>query len=128
MAELFFGNSFYDYGLAGFKARNTKIHLCSAKPANFAGVAAVSLAYKADPVIGDPETLDDNGTDKRTVMVAAITDGVKTVETETVATHYAFVDEDTSDLQLVQALVEPRTVTPGGVWKCDASPVRIPME
>ncbi len=116
-----FGNQMYDEGLLGFQARGQTIHLCSAQPTNYAGLAAVSLGNAAVS-IGDPA----NGTTGRRVTVAAVTAGEKTLLAETVATHYAIAD-DTNDILLVsQELEAPITLTPGGTWAMASFDVTFP--
>jgi hypothetical protein len=73
-----------DAGLA-YLTNTTVLHLCSDLPANYAGVASVSLAHKDTPTIGAAEA----ATGGRKRVVAAISDG--TVDGDGTATHFALV-------------------------------------
>lgn len=101
-------NGFIDGGLDAI-ALSTVMHVCSAEPANFAGIAAVSLA---DKVIGPGDfTIADGDASGRKVTVSQQTD--VPVDNTGTATHV--VISDGTDIYVTtcasQALTAGNTVT-----------------
>jgi len=69
-------DSVFDAGLATITAGGTKIDICeTSEPANFAGIAALTLGNKAGLTTG---AATDNTPTGRKVVVPAITDGAVT--------------------------------------------------
>ena len=106
-------------GLLDVIAGSTILHVCSGEPANYAGIAAVSLA---DVVVDSGDFTKANGdTSGRKVTVGAQT--AFTVDNTGTATHIALAVSGTSTLTYVttctsQALVAANTVsTPA--WKVE---------
>ena len=119
-----FDDSVLDASLNAVRTGTTVMHICSAEPANYAGVAAVSLGTKTSPSIATP--VDHTGTGGgRKVIVAAVTDG--TVDLggpgNDDATHYAFVSADT--LLAAGELASTQNVTHGNTWTTAAFDVII---
>jgi hypothetical protein len=78
----------YDNGLVTLTNATSKVlHICSAQPANYAGVAAVTLATKSSPTVSSPGARTPNG---RKVTISAITDG--TINTQGTGAYFALVD------------------------------------
>lgn len=110
MADYIHPNAF-DNGLVSITNATSKVlHICSSQPANFAGVAAVSLGTKTSPTVGSPTSRSPNG---RKVVISAITDG--SVSANGTATHFALVDGSTlwaaGDLSSSQAVSSGNTFT-----------------
>ena len=98
------------------------LHICSAEPADFAGVAAVTLGNKTAPVIG---AQTDATPDGRQVSIATFTDG--TVTATGTATHWALVDDTTSDLLAAVAVPSAQALTSGNpLSMTSALVIRIP--
>ena len=84
------------------------LHLCSSEPTNFAGVAAVTLGNKAAPTVGAQANGAVSG---RSVSIATFTDG--TITATGTATHWAFVDANSSALLFTVAVPASQAVTSG---------------
>lgn len=84
------------------------LHICSSEPANFAGVAAVTLGNKAAPTIGAQA---DGAVSGRSVSIATFTDG--SVTATGTATHWALVDTTTSALLASVAVPASQALTNG---------------
>lgn len=84
------------------------LHICSSEPANFAGVAAVTLGNKAGPTIGAQA---DGAVSGRSVSIATFTDG--TVTATGTGTHWALVDTTTSALLASVAVPASQALTNG---------------
>lgn len=97
------------------------LHICSSQPANYAGVAAVTLGNKAGPTVGAQQNGDTSG---RKVRIAAITDG--SVTATGTATHWVLVDDTNSRLLVAQALTSSQAVTSGNQFSLAALDVEIP--
>lgn len=69
-------------------ATSTVLHICSAQPANYAGIAAVTLGNKTSPSVGSPGARTPNG---RKVTIAAVTTGGSVTANGT-AGFFAFAD------------------------------------
>ena len=98
------------------------LHICSAEPANYAGLAAVDLGNKQSPTMAEPS---DRGGGGRECVVSAITDGNVTA-TDT-ATHWAIV-KDTATAKLLSAgdLSAPQAVTSGNTFTLTQFAIGVP--
>jgi hypothetical protein len=108
-----------DGGLQVLTNDVTILHICSSEPANFAGIASVTLGNKATPTVGSPAARDPSG---RKVTVSAISDGEVT-GTDT-ATHWALADG--SRLLAANTLASSQAVTDGNTFTLAAFDVGIP--
>lgn len=98
------------------------LHICSAEPANYAGLAAVDLGNKQTPTMAEPS---DRGGGGRECVVSAITDGNVTA-TDT-ATHWAIVkDTATSKLLAAGVLSAPQAVTSGNTFTLTQFAIGVP--
>lgn len=89
----------YDLGLIeGTNATDKVLYLCTAQPANQAGVAAVAIGHKNAPTVGSPTA----GTTGRKIVVSAFTDGVCD-SNDQLATHFALVGTMNSVASLIAA-------------------------
>jgi hypothetical protein len=109
-----------DNGLQVLTDATSKVlHICSAEPADFAGVAAVTLGNKTPPSVGAPEARAGSG---RKVVVAEITDGEVTATA--LATHWAVVNG--SRLLAANTLTASQNVTDGNPFTLPAFDIGIP--
>ena len=98
------------------------IHICSAEPANYAGVAGVDLGNKQTPTVAEPSDRSPNG---REIVVSAITDG--SVTGTGTASHWAIVkDTATSELLAAGALAAPQGVTSGNTFTLTQFAIGVP--
>lgn len=98
------------------------LHICSSEPANYAGVAAVTLGNKAAPTIGAQADGSPNG---RSVSIATFTNG--TVTATGTATHWALVDDNSSTLLATVAVPASQALTNGNpLSMTSALVIRIP--
>jgi hypothetical protein len=98
------------------------LHICSAEPANYAGLAAVDLGNKQSPSVAEPSDRTPNG---REIVVSAITDGSVTA-TDT-ATHWALVkDTATSELLATGALSASQGVTSANTFTLTQFAIGVP--
>lgn len=97
----------------------TVLHICSSEPANYAGVAAVSLGTKTTPTFTGPVAGDVSG---RKITVDAITDG--SVSADGTASHWAIVDG--TRLLAAGALSATQAVTNGNTFTLDAFDIEQP--
>lgn len=105
-------NDYYsDLKLAAIKADSEVLHICSAEPSTFAGVAGVTLGNKASPTIADPSDRSGGG---REIVVATITDG--SVTGTGTASHWALVNTTSSRLIAANALSASQAVTSGNTF------------
>lgn len=109
-----------DNGLNYLTTKAAKIHLCSAKPAAYAGVAAVSLAH-ADVNIGAPKNANPSG---REVVIPA-PDQAYTVTSDGNATHYAITD-GAGELLIAKALATPQAIYVANAVSTPEASVRFP--
>lgn len=109
-----------DNGLSVLDTATTTLHICSSEPANFAGVAGVSLGNKTSLSIGAPENRTPNG---RKVVVAAITTGGNVTGTGS-ASHWAIVDG--TRLLAANSLASAQSVTSGNSFTLPAFDIGIP--
>jgi hypothetical protein len=110
-----------DLGLNVLDVEATILHICSSEPANYAGIAAITLGNKASVSIGAPGARAPSG---RKVTVAAITDGAVT-GTGT-ASHYAIADAGNTRLLAAGALAATQAVTNGNTFTLAAFDIGIP--
>ena len=109
----------FDQGLDYADLNGTKIDICSAEPANFAGIAAITLGNKTGLNTGAPEPGVPDG---RKVVVPAITDGA--VSATGNATHWALSD-GASILVASGLLTASQAVTIGNTFTLDAIDITI---
>lgn len=99
-----------------------KLHICSAEPANYAGVAGVTLGNKTSPAIAAPSDRSPNG---REIVVAAISDG--SVTGTGTATHWCIVkDSATSELLAAGALASSQGVSSGNTFTLTQFAIGVP--
>lgn len=103
-----------DQGLDWADTNGTRIDICSSEPANYAGIAAVTLGNKTGLNTGATQ---DGAVNGRRVIVPAITDG--TVTGTGLATHWALSD-GSSLLVATGALSASQNVTSGNTFTLDA--------
>lgn len=113
----------YDNGLTVLDTEANILHICSSQPADYAGIAAVTLGNKALSAggIGAPGARTPNG---RKVTVAAITDG--SVTGNGTATHWAIADSGNSRLLAANTLASSQVVTSGNPFTLGAFDIGIP--
>ena len=119
----FLNDRVLDNGLTVLDTEATKIHICSAEPSTFGGVASVTLGNKALGAggIGAPGARSPSG---RKVTVASFSDG--SVTATGTASHYAVVDETNSRLLAANALSASQAVTSGNTFSLNAFDIGIP--
>lgn len=117
----FLADRVYDNGLTVLDTEANVLYICSAQPANYAGIAAVLLGTKSSPSIGSPGAGTPDG---RKVTVAAFTDGA--VSATGTASHYAIADTGNSRLLAADALDATQAVTNGNTFSLPAFDIRIP--
>jgi len=98
------------------------LHICSAEPANYAGVAAVDLGNKQTPTMAEPS---DRGGGGRESVVSAISDG--NITATGTASHWALV-KDTATAKLLAAgdLASTQGVTNGNTFTLTSFAVGVP--
>lgn len=105
----FLADSILDGALQVIRNAATPVlHICSSEPANFAGVAAVTLGNKSAPTIGAQA---DASPDGRQISIDTFTDG--TVTATGTGTHWALVDTTTSTLLATVAVPASQALTSG---------------
>lgn len=110
----------YDNGLVTLTNATGKVlHITSSQPANYAGVAGVSLGTKSGPTVGSPAARTPSG---RKVTISAISDGV--VSATGTASHFALVDG--SLLLAAGPLSSSQAVTNGNPFSLAAIDIGIP--
>jgi hypothetical protein len=110
-----------DSGVAYIDTNGERLVIMSTSPANYAGVAAITLGTSAVS-IGVPENGASSG---RRVIVAAITTGAVTA-TGTAAYWGLVKDSATSELLAWQTLSAAQAVTTGNTFTLDAISITIP--
>lgn len=111
----FIADSVFDSGLGTISGTsNRTLHICSAEPANYAGIAAVTLGNKASLTVGSPT---NGATDGRRVITNAITDG--SVTGTGTAAYWALTD-GTSVMYATGSLTSSQSVTSGNTFTLDA--------
>jgi hypothetical protein len=115
----FINDEVFDQGLDYADTNGTRIDICSSEPASYAGIAAVSLGFKAGLNTGATQNGASSG---RRVIVPAITDGA--VTSTNTATHWALSDAS-AILVATGALTAPQGVTSGNTFTLDAISITI---
>jgi hypothetical protein len=115
MAKL--DNSVFDAALNEV-ATATRLTICSADPANYAGIAAVLLGSKSSPGFTGPADGDVSG---RKITINAITDG--SVTATGTATNWAL--DDGSTLLASGALESSQAVTSGNTFTLTATDIEL---
>jgi hypothetical protein len=110
----------FDLALAELDTATSTLHLCSAEPANYAGIAAVQLGTKTGLSIGAPADRTPNG---RKVTVAAFSDGA--VSATGTATHWA-ISKGGTTLMATGALASSQGVTNGNTFSLAAFDIGFP--
>lgn len=110
-----------DAGLNDIRTNTDILHICSSEPANYAGIAAVSLGTKSSPTISTPTDGDASG---RKITVSAIADG--TVTATGTATHQVLADTSNTRLKASQALSSSQAVTSGNTFTLTAWDIELP--
>lgn len=113
-------NNVYDSGLGYITANGSRLDICSAQPADYAGVAAVSLGNKTSLSVGSPQ---DGVSSGRRVVVAAITDG--SVSGTGTAGFFAITNA-TDELIVAGPLAATQAVTSGNTFTLAAFNITIP--
>ena len=108
----------FDQGLDYADTNGTRIDICSSEPANFAGIAAVSLG---NATVNTGAT-QNGATDGRRVIVPAITTG--SVTGTGTATHWA-LSNGTAILVATGPLSASQAVTSGNTFTLDAISITI---
>jgi hypothetical protein len=108
----------FDQGLDYADTNGTRIDICSSEPANFAGIAAVSLG---NATVNTGAT-QNGATDGRRVIVPAITTG--SVTGTGTATHWA-LSNGTAILVATGPLSASQAVTSGNTFTLDAISIGI---
>lgn len=111
-------DSVLDLALQELASFGDTINICSAEPANFAGITGVDLG-NATVTTGSPQNGD---TDGRKVVVGAISNG--SVTGTGTATHWALSD-GTATLYATGSLTASQTVTSGNTFTLDAINITI---
>lgn len=106
----YINDNVYDSGLAYAVTNGTVITICSSEPANYAGIAAVTLGSKTGLTMGSPA---NGATDGRKIATPSITDG--SVSATGTATHWALHD-GSSVLVATGALSASQAVTSGNTF------------
>lgn len=109
----------FDAALTYIDTNGTRLEICSAEPANYAGIAAVALGNKTSLNIGAPANGAVNG---RRVTVAAITDG--SVTATGTATHWA-IHNGSNLLVASGSLSASQVVTSGNTFTLGAFDITI---
>lgn len=116
----FIANTILDNGLVKLDDDTNILHICSSEPADYAGIAAVTLGNKTTPTLSVPEAGDPNG---RQITVSAITDG--SVTATNTASHWVLADTVGSVLLASGAITTPQSVTDGNTFTLTSFTVRI---
>ena len=114
----FINDEVFDQGLDYADTNGTRIDICSSEPANYAGIAAVTLG---NATVNTGAT-QNGATDGRRVIVPAITTG--TVTGTGTATHWALSD-GTAILVATGPLSASQAVTSGNTFTLDAISITI---
>ena len=109
----FLNDNVFDSGLVYATTNGTRLDVCSSEPANYAGIAAVTLGN--DTVVTG--SAGAGSPDGRAVVVPAITAG--SVTATGTATHWALSD-GAGILVATNTLSAPQAVTNGNTFTLDA--------
>lgn len=116
----YFHNDILDNGLNLLDTAGTVMHICSAEPSTFAGVASVSLGNSTINIPA-PTARTPNG---RKVVVPAVSNA--SVSANGTASHYAITDPTGSRLLVANTLSASQAVTTGNTWSTASFDVGIP--
>lgn len=120
----FLNDRVLDNGLSVLTAEGERLHICSSEPADYSGVASVSLGNKNGISIGAPGARSPSG---RKVTVAQIASGSPGDVTATgTASHYAIVDDGNERLLAASTLSSSQAVTNGNTFTLAAFDIGIP--
>jgi hypothetical protein len=111
----------FDLALSELDTATTTLHICSAEPANFAGIAGVQLGTKTALSIGAPAARTPTG---RKVTVATFSDGA--VSATGTATYWAISKAGTT-LMATGALAASQAVTNGNAFTLPAFDIGFPQ-
>lgn len=114
-------DSVLDNGLQRIASNANILHVCSSLPANYAGIAAVTLGNKTTPTVSAPANGAVSG---RKVTVSTITNG--SVTGSGTASHWVLADSVNSVMLAGNTLSAPQAVTSGNVFTLDAIDITIP--
>lgn len=112
-------DSVFDLALQEIASFGDTINICSAEPANFAGIAAVELG-QATVSVGAPT---DGDVDGRKVVVGAVTTG-GTISATGTATHWA-LSNGADTLYATGSLTASQSVTINNSFTLDAISITI---
>lgn len=108
-----------DAALNYIKTNGTMLHICTAEPANYAGIAAVELAKAAVSLTGPA----DRSPSGRKVTIPAVVDD--TVDTTGTAAYWA-LSNGTDTLIASGALSASAALTASGVYSTGAVDIGLP--
>lgn len=111
-------DSVFDTALQVITTNGDTVNICSAEPANFAGIAAVDLG-NATCTVGSPTNGDVSG---RKVVMGAVASG--SVTGNGTASFWA-ISDGTSTLYASGAITTPQTVTSGNTFTLTAIDIEI---
>jgi len=121
MADMaFINDSAFDAALDYIKTNGTQLDICSGEPANYAGIASVSLGNKTSLSIGSPANGASSG---RKVAVPAITDGEVTADGT--AAYWA-ISNGSDTLVATGALSASQGVTDGNTFTLASFDITFP--
>lgn len=98
-----------------------RLVMCSSEPADYAGVASVTLGVKSAPTFTGPADRSGGG---RQITIDAVTDGTSSAAGD--PTHWALVDDTSSVLLVTGAETSANTLNESGEWSCGAIEIGIP--
>lgn len=111
-------DSVFDAALNFLETNGTEVHICSASPVNWAGLAAVTLGNETACTYTGPS----DGTSGRKTILDAITDGDVT-DTAT-ATHFA-ITNGVDAVYVIQELAASQGVTNGNKFTLTAVTIQL---
>lgn len=111
----------FDAALNAIKNDAEQLYICSAEPANYAGIAAVLLGNKASPAITGPADRSGGG---REITFTAITDG--SITADGTASHVVVADVTGTLLLFSKALSSTQVVTNGNPFTLNSFKVGFP--
>lgn len=113
-------DSILDKGLEELRLKAKKIHACTSQPANFAGVAAVSVGVVATT----NGAVTDRTPDGRQIVLTPATGGTYTAAGT--VSHYAIVDDTASLLLIADAVAVAKAVNSGDPIQLGTLTVSLP--
>lgn len=109
-----------DSALSEISTNTNTLHICSSEPADYAGIAAVSLGTKASPTFSGPTTGDTSG---RKITIDSISNG--NVTSDGTAGYWVLADTDGSRLLASGSLGSTQVVTNGNTFTLSAFDIEI---